>query len=317
MDSNLRHATRTLVAALLLGLAIPTLGACDYLQDQIRKKGDALKNRGQKKLWKKRQAQEAAARIPPRGKKVLLVYDFEAQSLAGWNKIKLPTKDALEFVTAPVRGGRYAARFQLRKKDKIVASGKRAEIERLGVASHGETYWYGFSIFVPADWQPDHLDEVVAQWNATADIDQGENERRSPPLAIRIEGSNWRITNRWDEREITPPGNEAPQKTLWVGGLDKGRWVDWVVNARWSYGPDGLVQVWKDGKRVVRKEGMNTYRDRLGLRFKVGIYKPVWNDPDGSASRVSERTVYHDEIRIAGDAARYEDVAPGGASPLD
>ena len=86
-----------------------------------------------------------------------------------------------------------------------------------------------------------------------------------------------------------------------------------VIVARFDDGDDFLNEL----QGLVRKEGINTYNDRLGLRFKVGIYKPVWNDPDGSDSRVSERTVYHDEIRVGGDAARYEDVAPGGASPSD
>jgi hypothetical protein len=41
--------------------------------------------------------------------------------------------------------------------------------------------------------------------------------------------------------------------------------------------------------------------------FKIGIYKSKWRNTVGD---VVERTVYHDEVRIAGHGSSYSQVAP-------
>ena len=85
-------------------------------------------------------------------------------------------------------------------------------------------------------------------------------------------------------------------------------WTDWVVHARWSFRDDGLLEIWKDGEKIIEQHGPNTYNDQRGMYFKIGIYKPPWDKP--VKSDVDRRVVVHDEIRIAGPGARYADVAP-------
>ncbi len=245
----------------------------------------------------------------PGDPRLLHVIDFERGTLSGWHKYKLPADDSAEVVTSPVRAGKYAVRFQLRRPDRIVAKGKRAELELLRAAELGRSYWYGFSIFLPADWEEDFKDEVVAQWNATADKHLKENEKRSPPLALRIRGTEWLITQRHDPRPLTPPGNTAPKRTLWKGPFDKGKWTDWVVNARWDWKGDGSLRMWRNGELVVEETGPNTYNDRNGLRFKIGLYKPQWNEPT-STSAVTVRRIFHDEVRIGSAEATFDLVKP-------
>jgi hypothetical protein len=70
-----------------------------------------------------------------------------------------------------------------------------------------------------------------------------------------------------------------------------------------------LVEVWKDGARVTDFRGPNTYNDKGRIYFKIGLYKPSWNDPS-VPSDVDVRHIFHDEVRIGDQAASYRDVAP-------
>ncbi len=70
-----------------------------------------------------------------------------------------------------------------------------------------------------------------------------------------------------------------------------------MVHARWSFREDGFLQVWKDGRQIIEKRGANTYNDRRGMYFKIGIYKAPWGDPD-RALLVDRRIVYHDDVWI-------------------
>lgn len=263
----------------------------------------------------------AACGEPPRGARtdaaapdaiprrpLLADLDFEDGTLKGWSRLKLPTPDAASVVEHPVRTGRRALRIRLRRSDEIVSKGRRAELELADVARLGQAYWYGLSIFVPADWPRDFKDEVVAQWNATADTEEGEDEKRSPPLAIRIQRDRWRITQRWDDRRITPPWNSGHKRELWSGRLTRGVWTDWVLHARWSYRDDGRITLWRNHEPVVRHRGPNCYNDSRGLRFKIGVYKPQWNSA-ASESAVTERSIFHDAIRVGDASATYDDVA--------
>jgi hypothetical protein len=88
-------------------------------------------------------------------------------------------------------------------------------------------------------------------------------------------------------------------------------YTDWVFFVHWSFGADGRLEVWKNGASLVRKEGPNTYNDRVGPILKLGIYKAPWNDPS-TPSAVSRRLLYLDEVRVAEARAGRAAVAPPG-----
>ena len=194
-------------------------------------------------------------------------------------------------VERPARTGRFAGRFTLEPDQ------ERAELEPL-IEKHpiGAERWYGFSLYLPADWEPIDANEVVAQWRHTNDA--GETEG-SPPLALRVDDDEWRINCRWDARRTSD--KEEPEGKLELERIpfERGRWTDWVFHYRASFGPDGLIEAWKDGELVARHAGPNCYNDEVGLYFKWGIYHT-----QGS------RVLYNDELRIGSERARWEDVAP-------
>ena len=82
-----------------------------------------------------------------------------------------------------------------------------------------------------------------------------------------------------------------------------------MFHVKWSHKSDGLLEVWKDGKLVVRKTGPNTYNDKRGPFLKMGIYKPQWKSKP-ELSKVTKRVIYFDEVRVGDASASYEDVVP-------
>jgi len=235
--------------------------------------------------------------------------DFESGDLSQWPGRKLPRPDSARVVTTPVRAGRYAAEFVLRRSDSVVSDGKRAELVVDGIGEVGGEYWYGFSTMIPGDWRPDtKAGEVVAQWKGRPDSDLGESSDRSPSLALRVKGEKWRITVQTDPSPVTRD-NGAPRRTVWQGKFTRDAWDDWVFHVRWSCRRDGLLQIWKNGKRIASWRGPNAYNDKGKMYLKIGIYKPGWNDP-AAPSDVDTRRIFHDEVRIGGAKADYAAVSP-------
>jgi Ca2+-binding RTX toxin-like protein len=77
---------------------------------------------------------------------------------------------------------------------------------------------------------------------------------------------------------------------------------------QWSYKSDGLLQVWRDGQKVLDRAGPNTYNDLQGNYFKFGIYNHSIESP-------TDKTLYFDEVRLGNQNNTYEDVAPNGIPP--
>lgn len=90
---------------------------------------------------------------------------------------------------------------------------------------------------------------------------------------VSRDSSTLNISNSWDSKLVTKKNNIEGRKLLWSGAVQKGVWIDWVFHVKWSHKPDGLVEVWKDGTRIVNKQGPSTYNDLLVSFFKVGSYE--------------------------------------------
>jgi Polysaccharide lyase len=230
--------------------------------------------------------------------------------------------DSCVAVTSPNRGGPRAFRFTLRESDPMVHNGTRAEIGRnTGASAQAHTeQWYGFSTFIPADWQSDtQTGDIIAQWHSPNDDEYAAGEPgKSPPLSLYITGDALKVANSWDPKEVTLDNNptlgepKGWRGSLWQGSVSelKGRWVDWVFHVKWNYDGNGFVQVWKDGQQIVSKTGPNTYNDVGTITFKYGIYKSGWNNSNGSTNTVKKRVLYVDELRMGDRYSSYAEVAP-------
>ena len=138
-------------------------------------------------------------------------------------------------------------------------------------------------------------------------------------MALSTDGGKWSLVNRWDAKRNT---FESGKKVYGgahrydFGPYKTGVWTDWVFHVKWSYQADGILEIWKNGEKVVDQKGPNTFNDAKGPYFKMGLYKG-WKDPDRPSDAVNKRVLYHDEFRMAGADASYTDVAPGGEKPQD
>ncbi|MBX5460390.1 MAG: heparin lyase I family protein [Steroidobacteraceae bacterium] len=213
------------------------------------------------------------------------------------------------------RSGQYALKTVLDRNNSKVSY--RTELTSGGRenVTPGQDYWYGFSVYLPDSYVPDNIWEIVAQWHSTPDNKAEEDNHLNPPLSLHTGNGNWEISTIWDTAPITDKKHYAGKKKYPLGKYETGKWTDWVFHIKWSPNPDGLLQVWKDGKKVVDVTGPIGYNDQRGPYFKMGLYKG-WKNRNGPAGAVTTRTLYHDEFKFAGPGGRYEDVAPGGGSAI-
>lgn len=124
------------------------------------------------------------------------------------------------------------------------------------------------------------------------------------------------MVNRWDAKPNTFESGQREYggtKNYDFGPYGTGVWTDWVFHVKWSYQSDGLLEVWRDGRKVVTQKGPNTFNDKGGPYFKMGMYKG-WQDPERPGDAVTRRVLYHDEYRMGSITATYDDVAPGSGS---
>ena len=218
------------------------------------------------------------------------------------------------------RNGDYAMRTYLNRQEsstsyrtEVTLVGNNADGGRIENARFGEDTWYGFSIFVPEDYGLSNTWEILAQWHDEPNSWSNPNLGRSnPPLSLGIEQDYWRMNNVWDRDPVTREGEWAYDGSYHarqsvMGDVDYGTWTDWVFRIKWSYGNDGVLQVWKNGELVVDRTGPNTYNDNLGPYFKMGLYKG-WRDRNVN-DPVTERLLYHDDLRVNRGGV-YGDVAP-------
>jgi len=244
-------------------------------------------------------------RLQRERKGVTFTSDFENAQLKGWRG----SGNTPAVTRSRTRTGRYAMKSTLdRHRDRVSyrteVSGPRAEV--------GKEYWYGFSILLPEDYVSDRVWEIVAQWHGVPDQDTGETWR-NPVMALFTTGGRWSWVSRWDAKRNTFESGKRKYggtKTYDLGPYERDRWTDWVVHVKWSYQPDGILQIWKDGQKVIDQAGPNAFNDAKGPYFKMGLYKG-WRDPKTPGDAVSKRVLYHDEFRMGGAEASYEDVAPG------
>lgn len=195
-------------------------------------------------------------------------------------------------VNTTARTGSYSTRYELRKTDAMVGYGKRSEALRY---SRSEPVvkverWYAASYYLPSDYVTDAAPEGVTQWHTNIG---------SPPLSLWTQNGQWRITRFGNKQTI-------------VGNYEKNKWTDFVFHVKWSTGSDGLIEVWKNGVKVLTFNGATILSGTTyGAYMRTGIYKWPWNPTSSIVSSTTKRVIYVDDVRIGNEYATYNDVAPG------
>ncbi|MBO9200502.1 MULTISPECIES: polysaccharide lyase [Niastella] len=190
--------------------------------------------------------------------------------------------------------GTRSARFELRDTDPETKSGTRTEISFPTPITNN--FWYSYALYMPsAQYKDERYDEVITQWHGGGGI--------TPAIALRVQSG--RIYMR------TLDGVKTD-----LGLVEKDKWHTYVYHIIHSSGSSGLIEVWKDGQKIVTRNGANMYAltgDFHLPNWKVGIYKSDWNGTKTTGTNL--RVLYFDDIKYGSALASYADMLPtGGAS---
>jgi hypothetical protein len=198
---------------------------------------------------------------------------------------------ALQFVTNPVFAGNKAARFEIREDQPLIKDGKRAEVTIIkGENLPGKNMWYSYAIYFPADYAKDGEQEMINQWY----------QDRSPATGLRVD----------DDRIILHTGNTySPdnRKKIDLGAVEKGKWNTFVFHFIHSNGTDGLIEVWRNGVKVLTHKGGNMYASSIMPKFKMGLYKSAFKY---GTSAVDKRVLYFDNIKVGNGNATLAEMDP-------
>lgn len=216
--------------------------------------------------------------------------------LNGWINVQHSETHNVSQTSATARNGSKALKIDLRVDDEIVSSSRRAEIEPPCRVDH-ETMerWYGGSWYL-VDWDEDNFGESILQWH---DMDGS-----APPLAIQVYDDHLWLKGK--------PHVGSPYGVYDLGAVVSNEWIDIVLHVKWAYGNTGMLQVWRNGVKLVDVDGIST-NSLGGSYLKLGINKWNWAPPfDPEESEVEQRVFYIDDFRIGNENASYADVAPSG-----
>ncbi len=244
------------------------------------------------------------ANSPVNAATIALSNDFES---GGLGALKC-SGNCPKISTAQKKSGKYSADYTLTRNMK---SKYRTEVvlknSNVSQFQFGQEYWMGLD-YRYEDWKKDKSEEFA-------------------PFQVHVNPSSW------DEscKKRKSAGGKAPffmtskngevsfktfgSKTLWKGPIVEKKWLNIVVHFRLSSGSDGFIEAWKDGVKLGRVDGSNSFKkDNCGFMkpsyLKVGIYKWVWANGGTDSNR---RQLFIDNLRIAEGSNGYSLVNSGSA----
>ncbi|MGF7231329.1 polysaccharide lyase [Arachidicoccus sp.] len=217
----------------------------------------------------------------------------------GIEHLDTATGKSILLSTQIIKDGLPSFRFDLKRNDKTVADGKRAEIAVKLENNPNADLWFGFNMFLPVSYIPDPISEIVAQWHARPDFNKGETWR-SPPIALSTKDGHWWLNMLWAKNVVNTNKTISGSRYVDLGEYQCDQWTNWTFHIRFSYKSYGIIEVWKNKKMVYNHKGPNYYNDKKGPYFKFGIYKWEWMKKN-IKTVINERVLYFNNIKISGE----------------
>ncbi len=207
----------------------------------------------------------------------------------------------------PVRAGKQAVRHWVNR------CGERSEL-RMKKTKIGQTYWYGWSMYLPPDWQDTSEGmDIFSQWATYPTPRNGNFTCGANGSYIVRNGSNvvFKFQHKGDSTDI-----QCDRYTLAKISDIRGKWVDFVMQVKWTGDKDGFMKLWMktgDGAyaQKVDYQGRTYWNDEgEGPYFKTGLYK---GDPNFKGP--APRYLYTDEYRLGDSSSSFAEVSLGSAAP--
>ncbi len=96
----------------------------------------------------------------------------------------------------------------------------------------------------------------------------------SPSLSFRfVDGQFYIRLRHSDEKEIRDADAVEERDLFKTRKFRVGQWQNFVVQAKWSYRDDGLVNVWWNGRQIVEYRGPVGYDQPFAPKLKFGLYR--------------------------------------------
>jgi hypothetical protein len=195
--------------------------------------------------------------------------------------------------TEPRRFGNSAQRFETRNGDcggsdcnRSDGNRERSEFAQSGTQNvPGDEKWYGWSMYVPADFQ-DHGN--VAGTSKTLTIGQFQQSPSYAPAWMfgKEYGGDFIL------RSFPTLSNIAQQRYTLISNADfAGHWHDFTANIRWATDSTGFFKLWINGKLKVDYKGQTMTPENTTTYFKYGIYRIA------STTEKTNTVLYFDELR--------------------
>lgn len=237
-----------------------------------RRAGSPMPQRSRKPVWALPLALVVVALVVPAADaRVLLRLNYETGNFRQWTALQaLPGRAAI--VRSPTRQGRFAARFVVRPGDDPIGStGERSEVFAFTGEGEGSNSWWAWSTYFPRGFRPNPGTwNVFTQWHHTGPV-------CPPPVNFLVDGSARpaRLLLHVRGGSLNPVTCEASFDRRWgFARLRRGRWYDFRFHVRWSSNPaGGLVALWVNGRRVLRRAGIPTLYPGQGVYVKQGFYR--------------------------------------------
>lgn len=197
---------------------------------------------------------------------------------------------SIHIVNQPVFKGKSAVQFS------VPNDGQSYRSELAGYPLAWGTYHYQFAIFIPKDWQPTHLETILAQWHG-AKLSNGQDT--NPPILLSIQNNHWRLAIHQLTSDTT-----VVEKGFVLPAMQSGVWNQFDVTIRWSTPTSpGVLTLYRNNELWFNYTGINNYHQKNVPYFKMGIYRPLWNPEKQIPYAVGNPpiVVYGDEIKITKD----------------
>jgi hypothetical protein len=219
----------------------------------------------------------------------------QTEDVSGWAFVRsLPIGAKIHGVgTAhaplPVRDGDTSIRFEVRPGD--CSAGRhgwddcerdreRSELKQIGYQFAGETWWFGFSMYVPEPHRN--------IWPAKLSFAQFHQEGARPAIMLQNHrGGLW----------LDIHGAEKTIRLIPLIAADgfAGRWHDVKLHIRWSAKEDGFIRAYVGTDKVADYRGATMSAQKV--YFKFGLYR---SHPSRNAETANTvHSVYFDKVMRA------------------
>jgi hypothetical protein len=214
----------------------------------------------------------------------------EPEDVSGWSfVVSKGAAQGIETVASPTRSGATSISFALKPgsctANDCANDRERLELKQNSYQREGETWWYGWSFYLPQDF--------AAIWPARLFLGQFHQEDDSPVLLFSVEPEGLRLESSLspDDKPLLVPDSEL-----------RGRWHDVVMKVTWS-SAQGQVSVAVDGKEIVNR--VQPTMTAADVYFKFGIYRAHLSR--APVQPLPQQRAYFDNVRRG---KSLEDVMP-------